>query len=318
MAAPELWPHVDPGSVRNLRAGDSVTADLSRRAGDALARADLRGMPLPDGRPAYVVVPAEFQSRDDRHIPRRVREYAERDLDTLRRQQLIPAGDAPPVLPIVLYDGDAPWSTADGLAPLRPLLPEAAAYLGPFQPQAYVLLDLMRARMDDWPADNRLRAVARLLRVRAPDAFGAALAEELARFAGADLLPFRRALHAWAGELWTRLTGGGALPPLDELEGTEAPDMTSMIEARWTRWQNEQLGRARAEGRTDGVAEGLEHQRTMLRRQAERKFDPATGRELARRLANVADAGRLARAGDWIIDCDTGAALLERFDNGRE
>ena len=101
--------------------------------------------------------------------------------------------------------------------------------------------------------------------------------------------------------------------------------MTSMIEARWTRWWNEQFGRVRAEGRmegmaegrTEGMAEGLEHQRAMLRRQAERKFDPATGRELARRLADVADAGRLARAGDWIIDCDTGAALLERFDNGR-
>ena len=66
--------------------------------------------------------------------------------------------------------------------------------------------------------------------------------------------------------------------------------------------------RGREQGIEQGLERGIEDQRAMLRRQAERKFGPATGRELARRLANVADAGRLTAAGDWIIDCDTGAA----------
>ena len=46
--------------------------------------------------------------------------------------------------------------------------------------------------------------------------------------------------------------------------------------------------------------------------QAARKFDAATAAALARRLEAVTDAHRLAEVGDWIIDSDTGADLLER------
>ena len=311
VAAPALWPHIDLGSVRSLRVGDAVAADLSRRGGDALFGVNLRGAALSDGRPAYVVVPTEFQSGDDRDMPRRMREYAARQLDTLRRQGLIPAGDAPPVLPIVVYDGAARWSAADGLEPLRPLPAGAAAVLGPFQPQAYVLLDLVRLPVDDWPEDNRLRAVARLLRQDALDGLAAALAEELTRFSGVAELPFRQALHAWAGELWTRLSGGGSLPPFDALEGTEAPDMTSMIEVRFNEWKADLLGRGRAEG----VAQGVERQRAMLYHLAEHKFGSDAAVELARRLPGVADPDALALVGERIIDCDTGAALLEMLED---
>ena len=81
------------------------------------------------------------------------------------------------------------------------------------------MLDLVRARLDDWPRRNRLRAVARLLRQDAPERLAAVLAAELTRFAGAAELPFRQALYAWAGELWTKLSEGGTLPPFDSCEG---------------------------------------------------------------------------------------------------
>ena len=101
--------------------------------------------------------------------------------------------------------------------------------------------------------------------------------------------------------------------------------MSTFVE-RVREWEEDLVHQGMEQGLEQGLVRGIEQQRerglddqrAMLRRQAERKFDPATGRELARRLAGVTDAGRLARAGDWIIDCDTGAALLERFDNGRE
>ena len=260
-------------------------------------------------------------------MPGRMREYAVRQLDTLRRQGVIPPGDSPPVLPVVVYDGAARWSAADGLEPLRPLPAEAAAYLGPFQPQAYVVLDLVRAPMDDWPEDNRLRAVARLLRQGALDGLAVALTEELTRFAGVAGLPFRQALYAWAGELWTRLSGGGSLPPFDAMEGTEGPDMTSMIEVRFNEWKADLLGRGRAEGIATGmaegraagvaagVAEGTERQRALLCRQAERKFGSETAAELALRLAGIADPHVLALVGERIIDCDTGPGLLEQVED---
>ena len=51
----------------------------------------------------------------------------------------------------------------------------------------------------------------------------------------------------------------------------------------------------------------------MLSRQAERKFGAVTARELVARIAAFTDGEGLALVGDWIIDCDTGIALLERL-----
>ncbi len=326
VAAPALWPHLDPASVRILRTGDSVAPDLSKRQGDALFAVDLREGALADGRRAYLVAPTEFQSSDDMGMPDRVREYALRQLDTLRRQGVIPAGDTPPVLALVVYDGAAPWKAADGLEPLRHLPPAAALHLGPYQPQAYVLLDLVRSRTDDWGEYNRLGAVARLLRARSLDRLLATLVEEFTRFAGSQHRPFREALHAWAGELWTRLADGGELPTFAALEGLEASDMTSMIEARIAAWKEEHFGRARAEGvaegvaqgraegvaqgRAEGVAEGLSHERTMLSRLAARRFGAAAGRAVAEAVAEVGDAADLERIGDLIVDCPTEDRLL--------
>ena len=195
------------------------------------------------------------------------------------------------------------------------------------------LTSCVRGR-DDWGEYNRLRAVARLLRTRSPEELSAALAEEFARFAGSQHRPFREALHAWAGELWTRLADGGELPTFAALEGLEASDMTSMIEVRFAAWKEEHFGRVRAEGvaqgraegvaqgRAEGVAqgraegaakgraEGLSHERAMLSRQAARRFGAAAGRAVAEAVAEVDDAADLERIGDLIVDCPTEERFL--------
>lgn len=337
-AAPALWPHVDPATVRGLRVGDSVAADLSKRVGDALFGVELHAGAPPDGRRPRLVVPVEFQSGDDAGMVGRMREYSALQLDTLRRQGLLPRAGAL-VLPLVVYDGAAPWRAADGLELLRGLAPEAAGLLAPYQPPGYVLLDLVRSRTDDWGEHNRLRAVARLLRAGSAEELAAALAEEFARFAGPPHRPFREALHAWARELWTRWPGIGALPPLDEMEGAEETDMTDIVEAKIAAWRAEHVDRpiaearakARAEARAEaqaeaqaeaakalaeGVAEGLGRQRALLSRQAGRRFGDAAGRALAEVIADVADAGFLERIGDLVVDCATGEQLLEALADG--
>ena len=150
-------------------------------------------------------------------------------------------------------------------------------------------------------------AVARLLRTRSPEELSAALAEEFNRFADPPHRPFREALHAWAGELWTRLADGGEWPPFAALEGLEASDMTSMIEVRFAAWKEEQFGRARAEGVAQGRAEG---ERTMLSRQAARRFGVVAGRAVAEAVAEVDDEADLERIGDLIVDCPTEERFL--------
>ena len=50
----------------------------------------------------------------------------------------------------------------------------------------------------------------------------------------------------------------------------------------------------------------------MLCRQTARKFDAATAERLSGVLNGLADAERLAEVGEWIIECGTGAELLDR------
>ena len=69
-----------------------------------------------------------------------------------------------------------------------------------------------------------------------------------------------------------------------------------------------------ARGLEQGLERGLEQERAMLARQAGRKFGAETGARLAELLAGVADAERLARIGDLVIDCADGAELLARAE----
>ena len=50
----------------------------------------------------------------------------------------------------------------------------------------------------------------------------------------------------------------------------------------------------------------------LLHRLAERRFGPAAAERLSAVLAGVTVAGRLAEAGEWIVDCTTTADFLAR------
>lgn len=79
-------------------------------------RADLIWRTRAGGGPCYVYVMTEFQSRLDRRMPLRMLEYTLLLWRTLEVSgALTPDGPYPHVLPIVLYNGDAPWETPKGL-----------------------------------------------------------------------------------------------------------------------------------------------------------------------------------------------------------
>ena len=88
--------------------------------------------------------------------------------------------------------------------------------------------------------------------------------------------------------------------------------MTSMIEVRFAAWKEEQFGRVRAEGVAQGRAEG---ERTMLSRQAARRFGVVAGRAVAEAVAEMDDAADLERVGDLIVDCPTEERFLLALAN---
>ena len=89
-----------------------VGDDFRQRHGDAVWRV------YAAGRWTYVLVLLEFQSSSDAAMALRVLEYTVMLYKELLRTKRATLGDLPPVLPIVLYNGESPWSAAQDVADL--------------------------------------------------------------------------------------------------------------------------------------------------------------------------------------------------------
>ena len=201
---------------------------------------------------------------------------------------------------------------ADLIAPVE----EALAR---FQPsQRYFLLDEGRWGEDDLPRRNLVSALVGLE--------NSGSAESLSKLLGAlsDWLrdseddELRRAFAEWVRQV--ALPGrfpGAALPVVQALEGGGAMLAESVKE--WTeQWFREGLEQGIEQGLERGRELGLERgraeERALLCRQASRKFDAETAELLSGLLDRFSDPERLAEVGDWIIECGTGADLLERAE----
>ena len=89
-----------------------------------------------------------------------------------------------------------------------------------------------------------------------------------------------------------------------------------MLAERVQEWIEQWIREGREQGLEQGHEQGLERgraeERVLLCRQASRKFGAETGERLSGPLARLTGPEQLAEVGDWIIECGTGAELLER------
>ena len=88
----------------------------------------------------------------------------------------------------------------------------------------------------------------------------------------------------------------------------------SVLERNTDRWLRGYRREILAEMRAEMRAEGLARERSLLVRQAARRFGADIGHRLGVRLDNVDDPGLLDRVGDLIVDCETGEQLLGGLD----
>ena len=325
VASPELASALDFSTLER-RPSELVDADLAKRLGDMLWRVTFRDGPqLQDGSRPYLVAMIEFQSTPEPRMAERIHEYTDKLMAELARNGTMQReGARPPVLPIVVYNGDRPWYGAGDLADLVAPVP-AARELAPFQlSQRYHRVDAGAGASADLPLDNWAAAPIRLQNSPTPADLMSRLREEFARFPGAgEERELRAALYAWAGEIWRRLTGDEQkLPPLEAFEASqgEKENMPSFMETRIRQWRAE-IAQQIAEGRAQGHAQGIElsrnEERGWLCRWAALKFGAETGERLAASLEQFRDPETLARVGDWIIECDTSAELFDRVRGRR-
>ena len=286
---------------------DYVSDDLRQRHGDSVWRLRLQGQ---GEEWLYLLVMLEFQSTTDPFMAVRMLVYTGLLYqDLIRQGSLDEAGRLPPVLPIVLYNGrdrwTAPVEVGDLIAPVKETLAR-------YQPsQRCFLLDEGRLKEDDLPGRNLVSALVRLENSGTAEALWEVM-EALSgwlRDSGDEEL--RRAFAEWLRQVVSRRLGEGAPLAADALEGGGA-----MLAERVQEWIEQWLQEGREQGIELGLERGLERgraeERALLSRLASQKFDAETGERLSGLLARLTDPERLAEVGGWIIECGTGAELLDR------
>ncbi|WP_277060841.1 Rpn family recombination-promoting nuclease/putative transposase [Rivihabitans pingtungensis] len=262
----------------------------------------------------------ECQSRSGPHMPVRMLQYVAALYDHLLRSDTMDIRDGlPPVLPIVLYNGDARWTHPAELAPLIQPHPPA---LAPFQPSLrFWLLD-----QDVW-LDARWRgvmaAIFRFEHTRDVDSAKRAireLAEQIAHSPARRVLD--RVLMRWVQHRLNR-----KLPGIDAIQHHHLIESMDMLETNIDRWKEQALAEGREQGMLLGMQQGMQQgiqqgmasgieqgrqqglaqgERQLLQRLLDRRFGPLPDWALAR-LAH-ADAAQLEAWSEAMLDA---AALSE-------
>ena len=231
-------------------------------------------------------------------------------------------GRLPVAMPIVLYNGEAPWQSVLEVSELIQPVDEA---LAPYRPsQRYCVLDERHVGEGDLPSRNVVTTVVLLERIRSPwDLIRVArmLRHWLRRPEDDEL---RRVFAAWVRETAEPLVSlGQALAPEMTLEDIEMTLVERVAEwpKQWIREGHEQgmregivqgLEQGLERGLEQGLERGLAHERALLRRMAGSRFGTETAERLAEALAGIADPERLAEVGEWLVRCETGGEFLAR------
>ncbi len=250
-------PWLDGLDLDNLeRLNTKFHADTGqRREGDLVWR-----IPRRDGGDAYVMLLLEFQSTPDHWMALRMLVYAGLLWQQLiREQRLLPDGRLPPILPIVLYNGEPRWPAPVVLRDLIGL-PEISP-LWQWQPGlCYHLIDEGAFRLGDLEGRDGLPALLfRLENSSDPDqlvALSDALLAWFARHPG-----FQAARKVFVELLAAAMApvGPGVGVPEDLLE------VRNMLATRIEQWKQHRLLEAEQRGEQRGEA-------ALLLRQLERRF----------------------------------------------
>jgi predicted transposase YdaD len=271
--------------------GRLVSDRLRRREVDLLWKIRWRG-----GTWLYVYLLLEFQSTADPWMAVRLLGYvALLYQDLIRRGELGPAGKLPPVLPLVPYNGRAPWRPPRELAGL---IAPGPAGLRRYQPRLrYLLFDEGRLPRGELARPDNLAAVLfRLERLRRPEETDAGVDDLERRLAGPELEPLRRAFAAWIRQvLLVGRPAGADVPVVGNLLETHA-----MLAETIKEWTQEAKEQGLQQGRQQGLQQGRQQgEAELVLRLLERRFGSLDS-EVRQRIA-AADSARLLLWGDRVL-----------------
>ena len=294
-------------------ATERTTPGLIRSQADLLWKVHFRGSPR------FLPVPIEFQSAVDRYMAVRTLHYIAAGYHGIvssreRRRTLAPEGRLPPVLAVTIYNGRPPWTAPDDVFEL--IEPVKGWLAGRQARLRHQVLDLRALARERLPELNVVSWIASMELDSSAENVSRVVQEVLARYPGPEHTRLREAFREWilgGAESW--VMAGETLDQVKSLK--EAGMVYAGIEELKERAHLEGLGQGRREGRAEGHIQGrvegqAEGQAALVCRQASLKFGVETADRLGRILEDITDPERIARIGDRIIECETGAELLAR------
>ena len=238
-----------------------------RRDGDVIWR-----IPSRDGSDVYLYLLLEFQSTPERWMALRVMVYVGLLWQQLvREKRLAPDGRLPPVLPLVLYNGDPRWAMPLTLRELIALPGESPFWR--WQPEmAYHMLDEGAYAADDLARrDSPAALLFQLEHCRDADELIGLVDALIGWFKGHPGFEALKPVFATlAGRLVTMEEGAGIGAQVSE----NLLEVRTMLATRMNEWKQEWKRQGIQEGRQEGRQEG---ESVVLVRLLERRFGSLPG-----------------------------------------
>ena len=239
---PDAWLHSLDYRTLEKMPGSYVTDDLRHRADDVVWRVKVG----PEWVYLYILI--EFQSKVDPWMAVRMMSYVGLLYqDLIKAKQVLPQRKLPPVLPIVLYNGDAPWTAATNIAELIPKVP---GLVSQFLPSMQYLLIAENQYTESGLATMQ-NLVAAMMRLQRPPQQTAVL-EVIDLLHGwlADNPELMRIFAIWIRAVLLRQSKHDlALPKVQDLK-----ELKMTLATRFEEWAQQH----RQEGLETGLQKGLQ------------------------------------------------------------
>ena len=302
LGASELARHLDFATLERLPAS-FVTERLGQRHADMLWR--LRTV---ESGWLYLFVLLEFQSTVDRRMALRMMDYTVRILRGLGKDDLGPAGVHPPILPVVIYNGERRWTAATDVRDLFAPVPNEL--LGYLPRHRYLLIEVQSLRALE-PSDNVLSLIARFEQARSPERFEELLGEAADWLENATDPELARRLKTWIALVLVQRLGREGIALEKKLWEEEEARMTTLIE-RARKWGEERDQQWLEKGVEKGLRRGrLEGKRELVLGMASHRFGPEAVDHLVPVLARVSDSDRVAVLAAKVFECQTVDELID-------
>ena len=289
---------LDFGRVERLPS-EWVTEDFLKRHGDQVWRVPVKGVGSRGDSTVWAIILLEFQSDADAGMTLRVLGYVWELWRALEKQGVLaPGAPRPPTLPVVIHNGATPWGAHRRLADWTLAgLPEGLRTgLAPLQPTIGLHVVDFAARRGEDLIPGSLTSLQIGIENAGPSDFERLL-PALADLPGAGLRKTaydwirRRARHNFGIEL-------GLLEDEDMSVGVFRSRIDENMKRATEAWYN------------DGLNQGLERQRDLLRRLIATKFGDGAVAGLAALIAETTDWETLGNLGEVVVQAGDEPQLL--------